>query len=281
MSPCALEITGISGSLQIYGIGTALFLAECEGSSVVLCVHNCLCGHGEFNLISVSQLVQQKGNVVDFSVVSPNLTIIGPKGRKFRFPLFMDEGLFGMKLEPLQMNDSRYSRYPKCDVTPGGVFSFCTSETPDRWQAKVLVSGTSSARILVSPALEYDWKLQSFCSDFLAPPSIPSARRQYDPHSELDMSQLSIRFLGVGTDRLLQTLAISKGLKTPASKFKPRVPPLNFPPGRWKEGKTPKVSKGKNKLSSQCRHWGGSIYRHFRIWRLKVSLRTSLCGFGV
>ncbi len=44
---------------------------------------------------------------------------------------------------------------------------------------------------------------------------------------------------------MLQTIAISKGLDTPASKFKPRVPPLNFPPGRWKEGKTPKVSKGK------------------------------------
>jgi hypothetical protein len=192
-------------------------------------------------------LVQQKGNNVDFSLKNPYLTLVssGPKGRHFRLPLFMDDGLFGVTLEPLQLNDSRYSRYPKCDVTPGGIFSLCNSETPERWRAKVLVSGTSSARILVAPGTDYDWNLQSFCSDFLAPPSIPSARRQYDPHSEADMSELSIRFLGVGTERLLHTIAISKGLNTPASKFKPRVPPLNFPPGRWKEGKTPKVSKGK------------------------------------
>ncbi len=156
MSPCALEITGISGSLQIYGVGTALFLGEDSiGNPVVVRIHNSLCGQGEFNLISVSQLVQQKGNCVDFSLKSPYLTLdsSGPKRRHFRLPLFMDDGLFSLALEPLQTNDPRYSRYPKCDVTPGGIFSLCTAETTERWRAKVLVSGTPSARILVAPGI--------------------------------------------------------------------------------------------------------------------------------
>jgi hypothetical protein len=78
-------------------------------------------------------LVQQKWNSVDFSLITPYLTLSssGPKGRQFHLSLFMDEGLFGLKLEPLQMNDSRYSRYPKCDVTPGGIFAFRTSATPE------------------------------------------------------------------------------------------------------------------------------------------------------
>jgi hypothetical protein len=78
--------------------------------------------------------------------------------------------------------------------------------------------------------------LSTICEGFLAPPSIPPARRQYDVTSAADMSELSVRFMGSGSDRLRHTLGISQGLMAPASKFKlPRVPPLNFPQGRWKE----------------------------------------------
>ena len=62
------------------------------------------------------------------------------------------------------------------------------------------------------------------------------------------MAELSLRFMGTGTDRLIQTLKRSRGLN-PATKEKGDnvsvVPPLNFPQGKWKTGKTPKVSKGK------------------------------------
>ncbi len=57
-----------------------------------------------------------------------------------------------------------------------------------------------------------------------------------------DMSDLSIRFLGVGTDRILNTVSLSNGLAKPPSKKHARVPPLNFPQGNMKEFKTPRVS---------------------------------------
>jgi hypothetical protein len=57
------------------------------------------------------------------------------------------------------------------------------------------------------------------------------------------MSDLSIRFLGGGTDRILHTVNVSNGLKEPPSKKHARVPPLNFPQGNLKKFKTPRVTK--------------------------------------
>jgi hypothetical protein len=55
MSPCYVELTGISGSLQAHGCGTALFLARDDSDNeVIFRVHNCLFCYGDFNLISVS-----------------------------------------------------------------------------------------------------------------------------------------------------------------------------------------------------------------------------------
>jgi hypothetical protein len=58
------------------------------------------------------------------------------------------------------------------------------------------------------------------------------------------MSELSIRLMGIGHERLKHTIQISKGLSSPASKLGYRVPPLNFPQGYRREGKTPRVNKG-------------------------------------
>jgi hypothetical protein len=62
------------------------------------------------------------------------------------------------------------------------------------------------------------------------------------------MADLSVRFMGAGTDRLRRTIERSRGL-SPATKKKGEgvtaVPPLNFPQGKWKEGKTPRVTKKK------------------------------------
>ena len=90
MMPCQVEITGIAGALQIYGCGTALFLFDdASGQLIILRVHNCLYGHGEFNLLSVSQICQKEGNAVDFALESPEL-ILRAKKRSTRIPLFLD-----------------------------------------------------------------------------------------------------------------------------------------------------------------------------------------------
>jgi hypothetical protein len=245
MTPCMVEITGIAGALQIYGSGTAMFLAQdVSGRSFVLRVHNCLFGRGQFNLLSVSQLCQKQGNEVNLSLDSPTLTLrtSGPKKRSILFPLHVDEGLFGFKVVPFTTDDSRFPSLPKIDVTPSGEF-LLSDDGLHRWNSKILASSTPAARILLSSA-DYEWNLQSFCGNFLAPPSVPPSRRQYDAESQQDLSELSIRLMGIGNERLKHTIQISKGLSSPASKLGDRVPPLNFPQGYLREGKTPRVHKG-------------------------------------
>ena len=100
-------------------------------------------------------------------------------------------------------------------------------------------------RFLVAQHCDFDYHLQSYCGNFLAPPSIPLSRRQYDPAIKGDMDDLTTRFLGLGSDRLKRTIELSNGLTSPASKFKAKVQDVKpfFPHGRWTEGKTPRVSK--------------------------------------
>jgi hypothetical protein len=116
MSPCEIEIFGVSGSLQIYGIGTALFVVkDHRGDEIILRVHNCLYSQGSFTLISVSQLCGKPGNRVDLSLDSPALHLVssGPKHRKITVPLYLDDGLFAAGFEPLQVDDPRYEYLPK------------------------------------------------------------------------------------------------------------------------------------------------------------------------
>jgi hypothetical protein len=75
--------------------------------------------------------------------------------------------------------------------------------------------------------------------------SIPPARRQFNVDRTADMTELSIRFMGAGTDRIKHTVGISNGLEKPPSKAASRVPPKLFPQGKLKRSKTPVVSKGK------------------------------------
>ena len=171
MSPCEIEITGVAGSLQIYGIGTALFVAtDDQDHEVILRVNNCLFSHWKFNLISVSKLCGKPENSVNLSIDSPALSLMssGQKSRRFTIPLHLDDGLFAARFGPIQVDDPRYVYLPKCDVTPGGDFILATSATGGRWGSKVLFTASRSARILVAPH-DYHWNLESFCGDFLAP----------------------------------------------------------------------------------------------------------------
>jgi hypothetical protein len=250
MMPCQVEITGIAGALQIYGCGTALFLArDSDGRVVILRVHNCLYGQGQFNLLSVSQVCQVEGNSVDFTLASPALVIRSASGRKrsIRLPLVLEDGLFAISVTPFQVDDPRHQTLPKFDVTPSGVFRLSDAVSTYRWAPKVLASASLTARILVAPRGDYDCNLQLFCGNFLAPPSIPQAKRQYDPTISSDMVELTTRFLGLGEDRLKRTIALNNGLLSPASKATSRLSVVKpfFPHGRWTEGKTPRVSKGK------------------------------------
>jgi hypothetical protein len=208
-------------------------------------VHNCLFSQGDFTLISVSQMCGKAGNRVDSSLVSPSLHLMssGQKRRGITIPLYLDDGLFAARFKTIQFDDPRYVRLPKCDVTPGGKFALASSGLGGRRRSKVLFSATKSARILVTKSHDYDWNLESFCGNFLAPPSLPTTKAKYDGTNSSALTDLSIRFFGVGTKRLLQTIAISNGLASPAPGTV--VPTHVFPPGRWKESKTPRVIKGK------------------------------------
>ncbi len=95
----------------------------------------------------------------------------------------------------------------------------------------------------LNSSIDFHSGLTTFSDTFLAPAGLPPARKQYDTSSSQDMSDLSIRFLGGGTDRILHTVNISNGLKEPPSKKHARVPPLNFPQGNMKKFKTPRVDK--------------------------------------
>jgi hypothetical protein len=249
MSPCQIELTGVSGSLQVYGCGTALFVATSSSNEqVVLRIHNCLFSYREFNLISsVSHFSQVTGNLAKFTASDSSMVLGQYSGSKHKvtFQLELDDGLYGLVVEPLQTDDVRYNQLPKFDVTPGGDFLMGKALSEERWHPRVIAVSSQKSRFLAATSADYDDHLKLFCNEFLAPPSIPDAKRQYDIDSSIDMSELSIRFLGCGTDRLKHTVGISNGLSKPASKTSKRVPTLNFPQGRWKNGKTPRVSKGK------------------------------------
>jgi hypothetical protein len=201
-----------------------------------------------FNLLSVSQICQGTFNSVDFNLESPSLLLsTGSKNRPVRLPLSLEDGLFAISGAPFPLDDPRFSSLRKADATPAGIFRPSDDSFKHRWNSKVLVTANAKGRFLVAQNCDYDYNLQSYCGNFLAPPSIPPSRRQYDPAIAGDMAELTTRFLGLGADRLKRTIELSNGLATPASKSKIRVPDLKpfFPPGRWNEGKTPRVSKHK------------------------------------
>jgi hypothetical protein len=166
--------------------------------------------------------------------------------RTVRIPLQLDGGLFGLSVEPFQLDDPRCSSLPKCDVTPRGEFVSSDDGPDSQWVRRTLAEPKGSGRALIA-ASDFGENLKDFCDGFVAPPAVPPSRRQYDVGSREDMIQLAIRFFGVGPDRLAHTVAIANGLATPPYKVVVRTPPIYklFPQGRLKASKTPFVSKGR------------------------------------
>ncbi len=173
----------------------------------------------------------------------------------------IDEGLYALSLEQITPNDPRFSSLPSYDVTLPGLFvpaaltlGAVSMRSNDGnvggetihppWPTAVL--SPSTGRVLAMNATMYfDEELRVFNDGFLAPAAIPPSRRQYNTSKLSDMADLSIRFMGAGTDRLLHTVGISNGLEKPPTKAFGRVPPKIFPQGNLKRSKTPVVAKGK------------------------------------
>ncbi len=285
LRPCVIEVVGVSGSLPVFGVGTAMFVVNAlPAHPIIVLVHNCLLCHGSpYHLLSVSQFQSSGRNTVDFSVGAPTLTISSNTSTR-TIPLVIQDGLYGFLAEPLHPSDDRYRTLPRFNLT-ARVDSLVSMPTPastlpmpllpessasavtlphsltvpcpfsgtllpsastplGTWSCKLLVSPSSFHRILAFPTgenLAFDSELRTFCDDFFSPIPTPPARRTYDASNPLHMADLSARFMGTGDERLRRTLELNRGL-TPVTG---RVPVHPFPQGKFKQGKTPRVSKGK------------------------------------
>jgi hypothetical protein len=196
---------------------------------IILRIHNCLYSFGEFNLLSVSQMQMESGNVVDFAPGDPHLLLEGvtpdvnPDSESpgelittVKIPLTMNEGLYSLFLEPLSPDDIRFTRLPIFDVTSPGPF-VPTSQKVYLAAGKMFPEEDPHT-VPTWTIQDYDVELTGFCDNFLAPAGTPPARKQYDIANTSHMSDLSIRFLGIGTDRLIHTVGISNGLEKPVEK---------------------------------------------------------------
>ena len=92
---------------------------------------------------------------------------------------------------------------------------------------------------LVGRTDDFEEGLADFCHRYVSPLSIPPARKSYQINDVDDLADLSIRFLGIGSERLKRTLERSIGLSPMVKvdgkmrhKIPTPVPAHNFPSGR-------------------------------------------------
>jgi hypothetical protein len=244
---------GVSGSLPIFGVGTTVFVVSgSEGTQAVLLIHNCLLSQGgSFNLVSVSQLLAASNNSVSFGNDAPSITLSSSSGR-LRLPLLIQDGLYNFCAQPIHLNDVRYVTLPRYSLTAKGPYEPPTAspDTPLRtpsagvWGYLTYVPPSLTQRVLAFPSnadTQFHADLDAFCTDVLAPPAIPPARQTYNADNPQHMKDLSVRFMGAGDERLRRTLELNRGLAPTTG----RVPTLNFPEGKFAQGKTPRVDKHK------------------------------------
>jgi hypothetical protein len=148
----------------------------------------------------------------------------------------MDDGLYALILEPISSEDPRLLTSEIFHMTSPEHYVPLTQKsvqtdgksklTRQIWATMVVPSASPHGRIFtLAGSLDFHTELLSFSDHFLAPAGLPPSRKQFDTSSAKDMSDLSIRFLGGGTDRILHTVSISNGLSKPPSKKHARVPP--------------------------------------------------------
>jgi hypothetical protein len=177
--------------------------------------------------------------------------LICKDGKEHLLPLTEFEGLYEIRAQPISANDRQ--DYPRFDLTLADDPSLFAEEiipvnlmkSPSRlgiWTRKVLWLGARSLS-----TIDYDNNLREFCNSYLSVPVSPEPNRKtYQAQIVTDMKDLSIRFMGVGNDRLVKTLERSRGLTADKKDGRTlKIPPHLFPQGRWSAGKTPRVSKNK------------------------------------
>jgi hypothetical protein len=233
-------VVGVAGSMPVHGLGTARFLVKHNGNEFILAIHNCLLCHGEttFNLLSVSQMLRSTDNSIIFKS--------GESKIKFRhnnkeqdIDLKEEEGLYGISMQPISISDKRNSYLARFDVTPEHdpkLFDEMSSDerletmmkkSPSvlgTWTRKVLWVGTKAMT-----TKEYDSNLRNFCKSYFSPSQQFAAKRTYQVDKVDDMADLSIRFMGIGNDRLAETLKRSRGL-TPCKRGAPYGPGPKYCP---------------------------------------------------
>ena len=251
---CAVLVVGVAGTMPIHSMGTACFIVTVDGIEHILEVHNCLLCHGEddFNLLSVSQLLRDGQNEVVFSKDASRVVIKGSAGPSTSIDLKENEGLYELHVSPLCIGDDRKVLLPRLVATQDDDLrlwavdpqapEYVGMRSPTKlgvWHCRML---WTSCRVGLQgiKSAEYEDNLREFCDSYFVPPSQPPARKTYRTTDIEDMADLSLRFMGVGTDRLKHTLARSRGL-SPLTKKKGEnvsvVPPLNFPQGSGRQEK--------------------------------------------
>ncbi len=261
--PCAILVIGVAGTMPAHGIGTARFVTIINGKEHILSIHNCLLCHREtYNLLSVSQMLRSTNNSIVFKEGDSRISL--QNGRvKQDLELTETEGLYQVMMQPISVNDKRNAYLPKYDITLAhdsrlfdDIMEDTTSMTIKRkapsalgvWTRKILWMGQQSIA-----TADYDSNLQDFCKSYFSPESQPDARKTYKVDDVNDIADLSVRFMGIGNDRLRHTLERSRGL-TPCKRGEKisRVPHHNFPQGKWARGKIPRVSKDKVRYLNQA-----------------------------
>ncbi len=266
LTPCAILVVGVAGTMSVHGMGTARFITIIGGKQVILTIHNCLLCHGEtFNLLSVSQLLRSTDNSIIFREGDSKIHLKHNECEQY-LGLREEEGLYKMSMHPLNVNDKRHASLPQYDVTSENdprlfeemqdphhnerinAMALKAPSSLGVWTRKVLWMGERGIS-----TTEYDDNLKDFCKSYFSPISQPEGKKTYQVNNNNDMADLSVRFMGIGNDRLAQTIRRSKGL-TPCKRGDKvyRVPPHNFPQGKWAKGKTPKVSKDKVKYINRA-----------------------------
>jgi hypothetical protein len=175
----------------------------------------------------VSQVLRTQKSAVIFSVDESRLELQGLTDDITKFILHETEGLYELRVSPLYLDDDRHEKLPCFHLTLdvdaklwdrnedlAGVSTMKAPTKLGTWYCRVLLAPVQGVG---SWALDnYDAHLEEFCSSYFVPPSQPSSKKTYRVTDIDDMADLSIRFMGLGTDRLLHTMERSRGL-TPAT----------------------------------------------------------------
>ncbi len=180
--------------------------------------------HGEdrFNLISVSQMLRTRQNEVTFSAEDSRIQLKN-ENMSTVFVLNEKEGLYELEVSPLYADDDRNNTLPSWNLT--------LEDNPLLWQES---AKKREETVMKAPTKLGVWyckvfsitrkvklgsiqenseeNLKKFCDSYLVPPSQPASRRTYKPGEVENMVELSLRFMGTGTDRSIQTLKRSRGL---------------------------------------------------------------------